>query len=138
MQVIQADTVSVDDSDPAVIVVGFTENEPTTGVVCHYLLLTRSHEFDDQDVRLEMADVYIELDDQRHSCYGGITRFRLYRDRAHALFDETAARHLGDVGAVEVRLDAGEDQFGRLRDGLRRVFQGFACYEDASVGGHRG
>src|SRR4051812_15983269 len=119
MLVIRADTVSVDDSNPATIAVAFAENEPTTGVVRHYLLLERSHEFDDEAVKMGEADVYVELDSQSRACYGGVTRFRLYRDRAHVVFDETAARHLGDVEAVEVRLDAGADQFDRLRAGLR-------------------
>jgi Immunity protein 10 len=134
MLVIQADTVSVDESNPATIAVAFAENEPTTGVVRHYLLLERTHEFDDDVVKVGEADVYVELDSQARACYGGVTRFRLLRDRAHVVFDETAARHLGDVEAVEVRLDAGVAEFDRLRAGLQQVFNGFACFEDAGGG----
>jgi hypothetical protein len=134
MLVMQADTVAVDSSDPEVTVIDFAENDPVTGVVQHYLILERTHEFDQQDVRLGMADVYVELDSQSRACYGGIQRFTLHRDHVQVILDETAARHLGDVEVIEVRFDAGPSQFHELRDGLRLVFKGFDCYEDLSLG----
>jgi hypothetical protein len=130
-----ANTAAVDDSHEGRTVVGFVQEDKESGVAYHYLTLQRTHEFDDQDARLGQADVYLELDGHDRSNYGGILRFALHRTRAHVSLDETAARKLG-VDAIDIRLDADPFHFQRLRDGLRKVFQGFHCFVDESAGAH--
>jgi hypothetical protein len=77
-----------------------------------YLVLQRAHEFDDQDTRLGMDDVYIER-----------VRLRL---------DERTAAKIGLEGETEIRFDLDAERIGELRTGLARVFEGRSCFVDAT------
>jgi hypothetical protein len=125
--VIEATNVVVDDGDPGFILVGFDSEGPG---LCGYLMLKRSHEFDEQDVALGMDHVYIERDSQGYSAYGGIARFELRRDRAMISLDAATARKLGNEMEFDVRFNLGEKRFEELRAGLAKVFKGFKCFSD--------
>jgi hypothetical protein len=97
-----------------------------------YLLLQRAHEFDEQDIRLEMDNVYIERNDQSPCAYGGIHRFELNRDRVRVGLDERTAAKIGLEGHMEIRFDLDADKFGELRTGLARMFEGRSCFVDTT------
>jgi hypothetical protein len=97
-----------------------------------YLVLQRAHEFDDQDTRLGMDDVYIERNDQSRGAYGGILRFELSRDRVRLRLDERTAAKIGLEGETEIRFDLDAERIGELRTGLARVFEGRSCFVDAT------
>lgn len=125
--VIDATDVIVDDDDPSFILVGF---ESEGSAPRRYLMLQRSHEFDEQDVAMGMDHVYIERDSQGCSAYGGITRFELFRDRALIILEAAAARKLGNETEFEVRFELEDRQFDELRAGLAEVFKGLKCFVD--------
>jgi Immunity protein 10 len=128
--VIDATDVIVDDGDPGFILVGFDSQGPGPR---RYLMLQRSHEFDEQDVALGMDHVYIERDSQGYSAYGGITRFELFRDRALISLEDATARKLGNEAEFEVRFALEDRRFEELRAGLAEVFKGFESFADLAT-----
>jgi immunity protein 10 of polymorphic toxin system len=128
--VIEATNVVVDDGDPGFILVGFDSEGPGPR---RYLMLQRSHEFDEQDVALGMDHVHIERDSQGYSAYGGIMRFELRRDRAMISLNAVTARMLGNEEEFEVKFDLEDGRFEELRAGLAEVFKGFECFADRTT-----
>jgi hypothetical protein len=128
--VIDATDVIVDDGDPGLTLVGFDSEGPGPR---RYLMLQRSHEFNEQDVAMGMDHVYIERDSQEYSAYGGITRFELFRDRALISLEAATARKLGNEAEFEVRFELEDRRFEELRAGLAEVFKGFECFADLAT-----
>lgn len=117
-----ANTVVVDDSDDEFILVGFADEE--NGRYREALHFQRSYVFDEQDVALGMDSVYAERNDQSQSGYGGVERVELHPNRVRILIGSHVAEHMGD-SEFEIALSVSSAEFEQLREGLRRVFQGF-------------
>jgi hypothetical protein len=100
---------------------------------CHYLMLQRAKEFDEQDVRFGMNDVYIEFDDQGWSDYGVIRRFELHRDRVFVVVDEELARKMDGESETEVQFSLDAEKFAELKAGLHQVFEGFSYFVDKTA-----
>lgn len=83
-------------------VLGFYEREDGSG---KYLLLQRSHEFDEQDRALGMGKVHVEISDESRSCYGGISEISVSHDGIRFSFDEKAAVALGLNGPLYINVD---------------------------------
>jgi hypothetical protein len=98
-----------------------------------YLTIQRKDTFSDQDVRLQMDDVYIETCGQGWSWYGHIDSFELFDTRIRVQLDEEAARRIGDDGAIEVSFDPADEKHAALRAALRRAFVGRAYYSDRAT-----
>lgn len=140
----ESQTFALDDSKPAVgfhaqqvvvtdeesyLLIGFADDHNDTH---EYLRFQRAHEYDEQDIRLGMNDVYIEYMDQSRSAYGGIARIELHRDRLALALDRNTAAKLGVDGELEIIFGLDGERFNELRVGLTRVFQGHPCYIDAA------
>jgi hypothetical protein len=117
---LRANTVVVDTSDEAVVVVGFADE--SGGQYRDGLVIQRTREADEQDVAPGMDRVHIERQDQSSGGYGGIVEFTLYRDHASLAVDSEMARKLGDRDfAILFQLE--DDRFEELRAGLRLAFR---------------
>jgi len=86
-----ASCVAVEDMEDFWLV-GFADEQYDTR---EHLTLQRSYEDDEQDVRLGMNTCYVERDGQGQSCYGGIERFELHRDRVKVRFDDAGGERWG-------------------------------------------
>ena len=93
-----------------------------------YLMLQRAHEFDEQDRRTGMADVYVERNDQGFSGYGGMERFELLPDRVRVSFGGRQVQTMAGIREMEISFET--DQLPALRIALRRCFHGFSYYVD--------
>lgn len=84
------------------IIVGFAndEFEPSK-----YLILERAHQFDEQDEELKMDRVYIQVEDQSRSNYGGITAIAQQDNLLVFELDEKAERNLQVDGKIKITLD---------------------------------
>jgi hypothetical protein len=109
------------------LLVGFADRQFAT---VNYLTLQRAHEFDEQDRRTGMAEVYIERNDQGFSGYGGMESFELLPDRVRVRFDARSAPIMAGCREMEISFDLNREQFGVLQAGLRRCFDGFNYFLD--------
>lgn len=118
---LKANLVTVDDSHPDYIVVAFANQRGDRLIdAIHF---QRAYDFDEQDIRLGMNDVYIERGIQRRGGYGGIDSACLRRDRMQISVSGETAKSMGSV-SFEVTFDIDETEYSRLRDGLETVFAG--------------
>jgi hypothetical protein len=98
-----------------------------------YLMLQRKSEFSEQDVRLGMADVYIECCGQGWSWYGHIVSFELSPDKVRVQLDSEAAKRMRDDGHIEVTFTANAVRFTELQTALKQVFDGYSYYKEATA-----
>lgn len=99
-----------------------------------YLMFERAHEFDEQDRRLGMAEVYVERNGREWSCYGHMEAVELLNDRLRVQFDERGAQSMAGQREIEVTLEMTQERLEAVRAGLRRCFEGFSYYVDRSGG----
>lgn len=125
---LNAGRVAVEDMEDSWLV-GFADYEFQTK---HYLMLQRSFEDDEQDIRLGLHTYHVEIDDQRQSCYGGITLFQLLRNRALVSFSQKGAEQLGHAQA-EVRFQVDDVLFAELQSQLQKIFKGTGVYSADDV-----
>jgi hypothetical protein len=124
-----ADFVTVEDTGDFLLV-GFADQALE---VKDYLTLQRAHEFDEQDRRAGMAEVYIERNDQLFSLYGGMTSFELLPDRIYVQFNPAGTSAMKGLGEMVVTFQLAGDRFDQLRAGLNRCFTGFDYFLDRSA-----
>jgi hypothetical protein len=117
----EANKVAVVDSEGSILV-GFAYE--LDGDYREALLLSRSHEFNEQDVALGLDQVHIERNDQIQSGYGGIERVVLSPEHVRVVLSGRTAESLGDK-EFDISLSLTADEYDRLRQGLRLVFRGF-------------
>ena len=117
-----AKSVAIDDMDDLCLV-GFADEAFDTQ---QYLILQRSYVDDEQDVRLGMNTYHVERDDQRWSCYGGIERFELHKDRVVVRFTPSDAQMLQADG-MEITFAIDGTLFEKLTRRLERIFVGSNC-----------
>lgn len=89
-------------SDDVMDLIGFSERPGGDG---KYLILQRSHEFDEQDRALGMDKIHVQISDESRSCYGGISEIAVSHDDICFSFDEKAATVLGLNGPLHVNVD---------------------------------
>ncbi len=126
-----ANTVTVDEIDDA-LVIGFAKLD-RDGMPEEYIMLQCNLDPDEDEPGID--GIYTERDDQRFCGSGSIVRFVLHRDWARAELDERIGRALGghDVWhQVTIRFQIDDITFALLRQGLRRLFAGCACFVDQS------
>lgn len=84
------------------IIVGFANDELEPS---KYLILERAHQFDEQDEELKMDRVFIQVEDQSRSNYGGITAIAQRDNLLIFELDEKAKRNLQINGRIKITLD---------------------------------
>ena len=98
-----------------------------------YLMLQAQDDYDEQDVRFGMDDIYIETCGQGWSWYGNIELFELARDRVSVQLSREAASEMGNDGRVEATFSLDETAYARLRKILQKIFDGKDYYRDRTV-----
>lgn len=90
------------DTENGLDILGFSEQEDGDG---RYLLLQKSHHFDEQDRALGMDKIHVQISDESRSCYGGISEIEMLSDRIVFSFDERSSAILGVHGRLNVKVD---------------------------------
>jgi hypothetical protein len=128
MQIFKARTVGVDRNDFGVTV-GLARDSSCEGSEDVFILQRSSVDAIDAP---GIAGVYIEVPIQRYVAYGGIIDATLCRDSFEVrLNDETAIR-FGGASGFRGEFSIDEAAFDDLRDALRFVFRGCACYKETT------
>lgn len=109
--------VGVDHGDDY-IAIGFSDSEisPSASVV-----LVLANDFDDQDTELSMDSVYVEIEDQSRSHYGGITTISRIGNCLLFELSESAKAELNVDGNVEMILDDNHSDLDRVVLELTRM-----------------
>lgn len=97
-----------------------------------YLTFQRAHEFDEQDVRLGLNNVYVERNDQGYSGYGGIRSITIFSDHLHIEFDDHGADFMDGITTTDIVFDFPRESLEALRSGLLQCFSGFDFFHDHS------
>ena len=97
-----------------------------------YLMLQAADEYDEQDVRFGMDDIYIETCGQGWSWYGNIEHFELTRNRVVVQLSEEAATDMDDDGKIDATFFLGAGAYERLRKTLQKIFKGKDYYRDGT------
>ena len=93
------------------IIVGFANDELEPS---KYLILERAHQFDEQDEELKMDRVFIQVEDQSRSNYGGITAIAQRDNLLIFELDEKAKRNLQINGRIKITLDEEDSKLRAL------------------------
>ena len=121
-----ATCICIEETDDC-LQIGFADGEFETS---KYLTLQRDHAFDEQDMRLGMAGVYVERDDQVNSMYGGIARCELLPGRLCVHFDDRGSKVMHGLREMEITFVASAEKISALSAALRRCFDGFVPYSE--------
>lgn len=126
MTVISFDAQAVSGRDPhaGLLLVGFYDDPISPS---RYLLLQRSVEPDDQDKTLGHDTYHVEWCEQGQSIYGGIEEFILAADTARVRFTLQAARVLGSLTELTIKIKLLPGEFEALSGDLKVIFAGTGC-----------
>lgn len=110
-----ATNISVQDDGYMVMVVfADDEHDPSK-----FVMLQKAHKYDDQDKRLGMDKIHIQLEDESRSAYGGINAIIISPDKIKiSISEQTRARLLID-GDIEIRIVADKLEFGKIASQLK-------------------
>jgi hypothetical protein len=100
----------------------FADRNDETGE--HYFVMDRSEESPDEAAP-DMANVYIERDDQGWGGYGGIEQVVLARDSLTLHLGERMATRMGCHATMRVGFDVSEAVFRELRHVLGLIMRGY-------------
>jgi hypothetical protein len=87
--------------DGEVVMVGFADEEYNTK---EYVLLQRILNPSQEDKQHREDEVHIEVNDQRHSGYGGVRAIRLTRDSVTILLEPSIAEELRVESEIQVAI----------------------------------
>ncbi len=79
-----------------------------------------------------VAGIYIEIPPQRYAMYGGIVTATLRPNTFEVRLTPAAAKVMGGNAGFLASFNVDAQQFRDLREGLRFVFHGCACYTEAN------
>ncbi len=93
-------TFNEDDGFTAML--GFSDDqfEPSK-----FLIVQRAHEYDDQDIKLGMDNLHIQLEDQSRAYYGGVTSISVVANTLLLKLNHSAKSSLLVDGDIEIILD---------------------------------
>jgi immunity protein 10 of polymorphic toxin system len=91
-----------------------------------YLLVQRAKVPSAQDRTLGMSTYYIERNDQRYSCYGGMATLELHPDAVAIELNEQGASRL-QAKRLHVHFSVDPHKFQELRKTLRQVLYDTDC-----------
>jgi hypothetical protein len=98
-----------------------------------YLMLQAKDRHDDQDVRLGMDDVYVEVCGQGWSWYGNILSFELTANRVSVQLSAEAAARMRNDGRIEATFSLDAAKYIELRAALQQVFRTSDYYIEKTV-----
>jgi len=103
-----------------VIMVGFADDQFATS---EYVLFQRTLAPDEQDKKLALDGVHVQVDSPDKSGYDGIESIRLGRTEAEIVVGQSLVSIIG-FGKVHVSFDADDAMFSRLKEHLTKLVDG--------------
>jgi hypothetical protein len=87
-----------------------------------YFLLQRGYELDEQEDKFGFNTYYIEYCDQYQSCYGGIEKILLHKDKIDIDLSVNAANNLKINRKLSIRFNLEEQKYKELKIQLKNIF----------------
>jgi len=105
------------EDDGEIVTIGFAENAKNPN---NYLIIEYSYEYDDQERSLGLDKLYLELNDQSRSTYGGLQHVSLNPKKLVFSFDPDALGKLKIEGQLSIELmdSLSQDQLDKIREVL--------------------
>ncbi len=89
----------------------------------NYLILSRTLTPDEQDKKLGMEQIHIELNDQKNSTYGGVAVGSFSSSRLEFCLNNRSSGNVG-VTKISVQFDLPPETFLKFREVISFLFQG--------------
>jgi len=89
------------EDDGYTIIIGFTDDELEPS---QFIIIQKAHEYDEQDIKLGMDKIHIQVEDQSRAKYGGISAFNLADNCLFIELDDEAKSSLKVDGNIEITL----------------------------------
>jgi hypothetical protein len=90
------------EDDDYMVMLGFSDDEFEPS---QFVILQKAHEYDDQDIKLGMDKVHIQVEDQLRAQYGGISAFKLEGNCLSIELENETKNSLKVDGNIEITLD---------------------------------
>jgi hypothetical protein len=90
----------------------------------HYFIMDRSEDSPEEAID-DMANVYIERDDQCWGGYGGIERVVLTRNGLTLELNERMKLQMGDFAVIRITFEPSETQIREIRNVLGLIMRGY-------------
>ncbi|WP_206425332.1 Imm10 family immunity protein [Staphylospora marina] len=107
------------DEDLEVMMFGLADDPFDT---MEYILFERSLEHDEQDIKLGLDRVYVEVGDQSRSSYGGIEEIAIGKNKVTIRVNDVTALHLGTEKTMKVTVSTEYDP-DRVKEFLMNMFE---------------
>ena len=120
-----ANSVVTEHPESECFFVGFADDP---GETVNYLLLQRAFEDEEQDIALGHNTYHVELSDQSHSSYGGLSKFLLHRNQLELSFASDRLNQLDGIVGAHITFQLSDQQFELLHERLKLVFTGSNCF----------
>ena len=120
-----ANSVVTEHPDSECFFVGFADDPVETN---NYLLLQRAFDDEVQDIALGHDTYHVELSDQSHSGYGGLSTFLLQRHQLELSFASDILDQLDGIVGAQITFQLSDQQFELLHEQLKLVFTGSNCF----------
>ncbi|WKJ90894.1 Imm10 family immunity protein [Methylomonas montana] len=109
---------SSDDGDITMVAFSNDEFEPS-----QFVMLQQSNKYDDQDKKMGMDKIYIQVEDQSRSHYGGITKIVMMESLLVIGLEESAQARLQIEGSIEITMNTRQLEFSAALSQLERMAQ---------------
>ena len=106
--------------DGFVVTIGFVDSNTSPS---QYLILQRQHKYDEQEERLGMDKIYIEIEDQSRSVYGGIKTISVEKNEFSFGLDSDASEALHIDGVIDIEVAAHVNDMQEVVEKLKRVVE---------------
>ena len=113
-----------------VAMLGFADDEFKT---TRYVLLQKDLEPSQRDLELAHDTLYIEIDDQRHSRYGGVVKAQLQESRLVLKLDPQAAADMSVDDTIEISFRVPMERLKEISNQLRLLLGNDIVQVDASI-----
>lgn len=107
-------------------IVTFAESKNTDD---QYLMFQAKDEYDKQDIKLGMNDIYIECCGQGWSWYGHIVSIVLTPKTITVQLDNEAADEMSNNGLIQINLLIEQSEISKLKSEFSNIFSGKCYYE---------
>lgn len=104
--------------DGYMVMIGFAndELEPTK-----FVILQKAHEYDDQDKKMGMDKIHIQVEDESRSKYGGIEAVDISEGMIRVLLSDDTKSALSIDGDIEASVSADHPAFDEVKSQLKKI-----------------
>ena len=104
--------------DGYMLMIGLADNELEPS---KFVILQKTHEYDDQDKQMGMDKIHIQVEDESRSQYGGINAIQVTDEVIRIALSDEARSALSVDGDIEVAVLKGHPDFEEVKSQLKKM-----------------